>query len=284
MGDIAWLNGEYLPLEQARVPVTDRGFLFGDGVYEVVRGYGGRLFAFGAHWARLARSLHEIGIGGVDLTDLEQVAVEAVRRSGHAEPLLYLQITRGCAPRRHTWSDDLKPTVLLTVTAAQPVPRERLEAGVACITHPDWRWARCDIKSLNLLPNVMAKQRAAEAGAFEAILYEADGTVTEGCSTTLFTVTAGALATHPEGPRILPGITRSKVVELAEQLGTPVRLVPSHVLSLHRADEVFIAGTTTEIQPVVQIDGEAVHDGRPGPVTQRLGEAFEQLIAGGVRA
>lgn len=198
MPDLAWLDGEWLPIEEARVPVLDRGNMFGDGVYEVVRSYDGRLWALDLHLERLARSLQAIGIAGVTMAEVRPLVEEGNRRGGYANARVYLHVTRGVAPRVHTFPTNTKPTLLITVEEQPATAPALYEQGVAAVTLPELRWARRDIKSLNLLPNIMARQQAAEAGAFEAILVQPDGIVTEGASHGIFMVDRGVLITREE--------------------------------------------------------------------------------------
>nr|PZN45859.1 MAG: D-amino acid aminotransferase [Bacillota bacterium] len=278
---MVYLSGRFLPYGQAAVPVEDRGFLFGDGIYEVFRVYRGRPFRFQDHLERLTRSAREIRL---DLPDLDWAAItgELLERNGlkGGDATVYLQVTRGAAaPRTHWFPPPGTPaTVLMLARPARPVDPELVESGATAITHPDERWGRCDIKSINLLPNVLAKQRAVEAGAHEA-LFVRDGVVLEGASSNLFAVLDGRLVTYPRGPRILAGVTRGVVLELARELGIPVVEGPILVSDLDRATELFITSTTAEILPVVRVDGRPIGDGRPGPVTRALYTAFRQQIS-----
>lgn len=281
MADTAWLNGRWLPVEEAVVPVLDRGFMFGDGVYEVVRSYGGRLWALGAHLERLARSLNQIEISGVDLDFVRALVDEGNRRSGYESAHVYVQVTRGAAPRWHSFPKDVRPTVLLIVEQQRDLPPARYEEGAAAITLPELRWARRDIKSLNLLPNVLARQRAAEAGADEAILVEEDGIVTEGAAHAVFAVQDGVVITREEGPQILASITRALALDCAQRLGLPVYEGPYTRTLLGSASELFLAGTSPGIWAITQLDGKPVGDGRPGPVTRRLHEAYFARVEAG---
>lgn len=281
MPDLAWLDGEWLPLEEARIPVLDRGNMFGDGVYEVVRSYDGRLWSLDLHLERLERSLRAIGIAGISMAQVRQLVEEGNRRAGYANARVYLHVTRGVAPRVHTYPVDAKPTLLVTVEEQAPTAPALYEQGVAAITLPELRWARRDIKSLNLLPNIMARQQAAEAGAFEAILVQPDGIVTEGASHGIFMVDRGVLITREEGPHILSSITRALVLDGAARLGLPIYEGPFTNLALRRADELFLAGTSPGILPITRLDDYPVADGTPGPVTRRLTEAYFARIAAG---
>lgn len=274
MPDIACLNGAYMPLGEARVSVEDRGFLFGDGVYEVIRTYDGAPFLLAPHLERLRRSLAAIRIA----PDWAPGALEgwiagALERAGYAEAKVYVQVTRGAAPRDHAFPD-VPPTTLVAVTPIRPLPAETVAAGVAVISVPDIRWGRCDVKSLQLLPNVLARQEALDAGAFEALLVGADGAVNEGAGTNLFAVQGGVLTTPALGPRILAGVSRAYLLDLARGMGLATEERTLTVREVYEADEVLLSGTTIEVVGVVTVDGRTVGDGKTGPVTKRLSAAF----------
>ena len=272
-----YLDGVFLDRAQATVSVDDRGFLFGDGVYEVTRARNGRLFEGERHLRRLGRSLKGTGITlpeGVTKTLLgvsERLLRDNALEEGDA--IVYLQITRGVAPRTHYFPPaGTPPTVFLSATRLTP-PEEVRARGAAAITTADLRWGRCDLKTINLLPNVLARQEAVAAGAFEAILVR-DGVLTEGSSSNVFAVIGGTLRTHPAGPRILAGITREVLLELAAEVGLAVAEAPIAADELTQASEVLIAATTADVMPVVRVDGRAVGDGRPGPVARQLQRAL----------
>ena len=276
MRDIVYLNGAYLPRERATVSVDDRGFLFGDGVYEVVRAVRGVYVDADRHLARLRRSLQAIELtdpaaGGLDLLEVGRELMRCQQLSERGQAVVYVQVTRGAAPRRHAFpAADTPPTVFASAWAFEP-KRDLIAAGVSAITQPDLRWQRCDIKSVNLLPNVMANQRATERGAYEAILVR-DRVVTEATHSNVFAVVDGIVRTHPAAPAILPGVTRDAVLELAAAASLEVREEALDLADLVRADEVFLTGTTTDVMPVISIDGRPVQGGSPGPVARRLGE------------
>ena len=285
MSDVVYLGGEFVPRGRAAVSIDDRGFLCGDAVYEVIRVVRGRFIEPERHLRRLARSLREVGLPAPAL-DLLGVATDLIRRNdlGGREATVYAQVSRGAAPRQHAFPPSGTPPTVL-VTAMPFTPRTDLIAsGVAVITLPDVRWSRCDIKSVNLLPNVLAAQRAAEAGAFEAILVR-DGVVTEATRSNVLAVVGGVVRTHPTGPLILPGVTREVVLELASGAGIPVREEELGAEELFAAEEVLLTGTTADVTPVVTVDGRAVGEGRPGPVGRRLGALLAERIgvARGVR-
>jgi len=285
VSDVVYLGGEFVPRGRAAISIDDRGFLFGDAIYEVIRVVRGRFIEPERHLRRLARSLREVGLPAPAL-DLLGVAMDLIRQNdlGGREATVYAQVSRGAAPRQHAFPPSGTPPTVL-VTAMPFTPRTDLIAsGVAVITLPDVRWSRCDIKSVNLLPNVLAAQRAAEAGAFEAILVR-DGVVTEATRSNVLAVVGGVVRTHPTGPLILPGVTREVVLELASGAGIPVREEELGADELFAAEEVLLTGTTADVTPVVTVDGRAVGEGRPGPVGRRLGALLAERIgvAPGVR-
>jgi D-alanine transaminase len=281
MPDIGFVNGRFLPLEEATVSVEDRGFQFGDGIYEVIRTYHGQPFQLDAHLARLERSAKAIELPLP--WNVQQWAThvrDGIKRSGYAESKVYLQLTRGAAPRDHVFPVAAKPTAVMTVREMKPLDPVLQASGVAVMTMDDWRWGRCDIKSVNLLPNIMARQRAKQADAFEA-LFVRNGEVTEGAVSNVMLVKAGRVLTAPEGERILSGVTRTIVLELAQKEGLTVEERFVSLDEFLRADEIFLTGTTVEVLPVIRVDGKAVGpsgSGKPGPVTQKLQTAFQRFI------
>lgn len=277
MPDIAFINGRFLPWHEATVPIEDRGFQFGDGVYEVIRTYGGRPFGLEAHLNRLDRSARELSL--VQPYTREQWTAwiqQGIRDAGYAEAKVYLQITRGVAARDHAFPSNIAPTVVMTIRELMPFPVKTRESGVIAKTCEDLRWGRCDIKSVNLLANVLAREEAKRAGVFEAILVK-DGLVTEGSVSNVMAVQSGTVVTAPEGPRILSGVTRTVVLDLAKAAGISVREQFLPVESLYTADEVFLTGTTMEVLAVVQVDGRRIGDGRPGPVARALATRWAGL-------
>jgi D-alanine transaminase len=277
---LACLNGEIMPVEQARVPVSDRGFLFGDSVYEVWRTYRGRFWLEPEHLARLRRSLKELDFPQVDLERLMDRLHRTVAASGVQEGTVYVQITRGVAPRAHAFPDPpVPPTELIVVRPYDDGPTAKLrESGAAVISHPDLRWKRCDVKSTNLLGNVLALETAKRAGCQEAVLVDSAGLVTEATHSSLIWVRNGRLEGTPEGHEILPGMTRQHVLRLAATIEIPFAATRVTFPKLVAADEVVLFGTTIEVLPVVRIDDQPVGGGRPGPIAQRLGEAFQNQV------
>lgn len=277
MTAVVYMNGEWMPRSHARIAVDDRGFLFGDGVYEVIRAYGGRLFAVDRHLARLALGLRAIAITPpADVADsLASVAERLLAENGLAESdaIVYLQVTRGAAPRTHHFPPaGTRPTVYGYAVSLTVTTQLQAEGGTA-ITVPDIRWARCDIKTVNLLPNVLAKQAAVAAGVNEAIFVR-DSAITEGSHTNVFAVVDGELRTYPACNYILAGVTREVVLELARELAIPLRETPVFVHELAVASEVMLTGTTADVTPLITIDGRRVSDGRPGPVARALQQAL----------
>jgi D-alanine transaminase len=276
---LANLDGVILPLSEARVSALDRGFLFGDSVYEVLSVLRGRPWLEAPHFARLARSLEAIRIHGVDVERLRRRMLETLKSGGFSDAMVYIQVTRGSAPLRgHLFPADAKPLEFLYVQALSDPYAEMRRDGAAVVTRPDERWARCDIKSTNLLANVLAKQSAKEAGCYEALLYLPDGRVTEATHSSLFGVVGGRLVTAPNGPDILPGVTRQFVLELTRKLDIPVQERNLTRTELERIDELFLSGTTIEVLPITRLDGKPVGDGKPGPVTRRLQAAYQAEV------
>lgn len=278
-----YLNGEFLAADEARVPVSDRGFLFGDGIYEVTPAYGGRLFRWPQHLARMERGLAAIGID-FGAGALKEVKKELLARNGlnSAEAAyVYVQVTRGVAPRTHHFPDPpAPPTVYAFANRYVRPSMEEWARGIRAITIADQRWARADIKAISLLPNVLAAQAAVAAGAGNTIFVR-DGIALEGSHNNLFAVFGGVLATAPKSNYILHGVTRDFLIELAADMGMPVEERTIPLAELHLADEVFFSGTTTEVKPVVEIDGRPVGDGTVGPVARRLFEGFVTAVGGG---
>lgn len=269
---VAYLDGEFRPLEDIRISPLDRGFLFADGVYEVIPVYAGRLFRRDAHLERLARSL-----GGIRIEDpLERAGWVAlldtlVERNGGGDQAIYLQVTRGVAPREHAFPGSVAPTVFAMSRSREAAPAL---APLDAVTRPDIRWSRCDIKSVALLPNVLMRQEAEDAGAAETIMIR-DGLVTEGSATNVFVVDGDAVRTPPRGPHILAGITRDVLIEQMQADAIDCRETPVTEAELRAAGEIWISSSTREIVPVVRLDGEAVGEGAPGPLWERVHGLFE---------
>lgn len=279
---IVYLRGEYLPADEAKVPVNDRGFLFADGVYEVTPAYRGRLFRWDQHLARMRRGLAGIAID-FDAASLREVKEELLARNGlTGVPVayVYVQVSRGVAPRSHAFPDPpVAPTVYGFANQYHRPSMDRWQQGFDAVTVPDQRWARCDIKAIALLPNVIAQQAAADAGVTDAIFVR-DGMALEGSHANLFAVFDGVLTTSPKSNYVLHGVTRDFVIELAQGLGIPVEERAFTLAELQAADEVFLSGTTTEVRPSVEVDGRKIGDGRVGPVARALFEEFLATVGG----
>jgi D-alanine transaminase len=273
---IVYLNGKYLPVEQASVSVMDRGFIFGDGVYEVIPAYGGRLFRLEQHLERLGRSLAAIRLADpMAPADWRRCLQELVSRNGHGDQSVYIQITRGAAPRDHAFPKDVQPTVYAASSPLKPQPAELAEQGVVAITLQDIRWQRCDIKAITLLANILLRQQAIDQGAVEAILVR-DGLANEGAASNLFIVKDGSLVTPPKGPYLLPGITRDLILELAAVQGIAHHEASISVAELEQAEEVWLTSSTREILPVTTLNDQQVGIGRPGPLWRRMMAAYQK--------
>jgi D-alanine transaminase len=287
MDRLCYLNGEYKPLSKACVSVLDRGFLFGDGIYEVVPVYGRRLFRFDDHMARLERSLAKVRIANplsreAWLERCRKLAAALAETEGAEDQVVYLQVTRGVAPRDHVMPEGIAPTVFMMSNPMKPPTAEQRHQGVACTTARDFRWERGDIKSISLLGNVMARQMSADHGALETIMLR-DGWLTEAAASNVWIVKDGALLGPPKSEHVLEGIRVELLHELCEEEGIAYILKPISEADLRAADEVLLSSATKEVLPVTKIDGEAVGHGalrgKPGPVYARLHEAYQRAKA-----
>jgi D-alanine transaminase len=272
MSRIAFVGGRYLPITVPAVRIEDRGYQFADGVYEVIKAIGGSLLDLERHLDRLDRSLMALAIPmPMGRRALVLVLKEVLRRNKLSNAAVYLQVNRGVAPRSHVHGNLLRPSLVITARAAKFPSLREMEEGVRVITLRDERWAKCDIKSISLLPNVLAKQQAALAGCREAWLLDRDGFITEGSSSNAYLVDAqGRIITRPLGPEILGGVTRSVVLELARAAGIEVIERPFSVQEALEAREAFLTSTTSLVLPVTEIDGRAIGNGRPGSISMRL--------------
>lgn len=280
MESLACLNGELMPVDQAKVPIWDRGFLFGDSIYEVFRLYQGCCWLEEEHSARLRRSLAEMDFPSIDFEALVARIHRTISASGIEEATVYVQMTRGVAPRLHAFPNPpVPPTELIVVRSYDDGPTALLrESGVPVISHTDLRWKRCDVKSTNLLANVIANEAAHRAGCYEAILVGDDGFVTEATHSSIVWARDGVVYGTPEGPGILPGTTRILALRLVEELGMTFEASRVTLDELRAADEVMLLGTTIEVLSIVSIDGKQVSGGSPGPVSRRLQSAFREAI------
>ena len=275
---LVYLNGAFLPSDQAQVSVFDRGFVFADGVYEVIPAYGGRLFRLPQHLARLDNSLAGIRLSNpLAARDWQALFTRLVEAGGGADQYVYLQVTRGPAERDHAFPKQITPTVFAYSQALKYPEPAQLAAGVAAITVPDIRWQRCDIKAIALLPNVLMRQQATEQGAAEAILLR-DGLMTEGSASNIFLVLKGMLVTPPKGPYILPGVTRDLALELARAHGLACEERAVTESELRSADELMLSSSTKELLPITCLDGKPVGNGKPGALHARLHALYQDYI------
>jgi D-alanine transaminase len=283
MSRIVYVNGSFVPFEQATIPLMDRGFLFADGIYEVSAVINGQLIDNEPHLARLDRSLKEIRIPNPYSTaEWIRLEEEIVARNGLAEGLVYMQVTRGAAEREYVFPKDATPTVVMFTQPKNMIASPLAETGAAVITVPDLRWKRRDIKSIGLLAQVLAKQAAAEAGVAEAWMVE-DGLITEGGSSTAFILTKDRkVVTRPLSTAVLPGITRLSVMRLAKENGLTIEERAFSVEEALSAAEAFLTSASSLVMPVVSIDGKPVADGKPGAMTRRLRRVY--LDMAGVKA
>ncbi|MBL8328242.1 MAG: D-amino acid aminotransferase [Rubrivivax sp.] len=281
---LCFLNGQVTPLSEARVSVLDRGFVFGDGIYEVVPVYGRRLFRFDEHMSRLERSLGKVRIRNPYtregwLERIRPLVQSLAQDSGADDQLVYIQITRGVALRDHVMAEGIEPTVFMMVNVMKPPTAEQRHHGVACVTARDFRWERGDIKSISLLGNVFARQISADAGAAETIMFR-NGFLTEAAACNVWIVHEGALLGAPKSEHVLEGIRFELLRELCEECGVAFNLRPLSEAEVLSADEVMLSSATKEILPVTRIDGELVGHGalrgKPGPVYARLHEAYQR--------
>jgi len=276
---IVYLNGEYLPWEQAKISVLDRGFLFGDSVYEVIPAYAGRLFHADKHIERLQRSMEKIRLNlNWDTAKWLMTLQKLVELNGGGNLSLYLQVTRGCdLIRYHLFPENMQPTIVAFCTPYQPMSYEELNQGFSAITADDIRWKRCDIKATSLLPNILLRQQAHDAGAVEAILIR-DGYAVEASSSNIFIVKEGCLITPPLNNHLLGGTTRDIILELARVNGINYREELISLAELQSADEIWLSGASKLIMPVTQLDGKPVANGQPGLVWQKIFRLFQSYI------
>ena len=271
---LANMNGEITPLSEAKIPALDRGFLFGDAVYEVMWVNQGKMWLEKEHFIRLERSLNLIRIQGVDLVSLAARVYETITAGKFKNAIVYIQITRGAAPRSHAFPKDIKPFEFLFVQEFNDPYGEMREKGIHLLSRPDIRWEHCDIKSTNLLANVLAIQDSKEAGCQEVLFYLKDGTITESAHSSLFGVLDGILYTSPSSDLILPGITRNHLLNLIAKDGISIREKSLQMEQLGQISELFITGTTSGVLPVVAVDKKNIGDGKPGPITRRIEKAY----------
>ncbi|MGN7178796.1 D-amino-acid transaminase [Paenibacillus sp. FSL R5-0490] len=272
------LNGDLIERSKAKVDIEDRGYQFGDGVYEVIRVYNGKMFTADEHLERLLESGKKIELNIPYSKDqLKQMLIEMIERNNLELGIVYMQFSRGTSPRNHAYPGADVAPVLTAYTRETTRPVESMRNGVKAILIEDIRWLRCDIKSLNLLGNIMAKQKAAQSGSFEAIQHRGD-TVTEGSSSNIAIVKDGTLYTHPATNLILNGITRRKINEICRETGIALKESAFTKEDLLAADEVFMSSTSAEVTPIIEIEGKLIGNGSPGPITNKLQNLFEESI------
>ncbi len=281
---IVYLDGDFLRQEEAKISVADRGFIFGDGIYEVIRVVNGNFFREKEHLDRLKEGLEglKIDFDPSEKAKIPEVSRELLKKNNQltGEATVYLQITRGAAwPRTHTFPEPtVKPTLYISTDTFIP-HTELHEKGVDVITLSDVRWKRCNLKTIQLLPNILAKQKAAEAGVNSAVMIR-DGVITESPNANIFAVRDGVLYTFPASNYILNGITRQTVIELADKLQIPLKETPVREEELYDLDELFFTGTTTDIQPIIEINGRRLADGKPGQVVKKIRKAYNERMYG----
>lgn len=274
---MVFLNGRFLPIEQATVPVLDRGFIFGDGVYELIPVYSRSPFRMDEHLARLERSLAAVRIANPYARDKwRSVILELVAQQPWEDQGVYLQVTRGVAKRDHAFPSGVEPTVFAMSNPLVNPPRELVEKGVAAVSAPDNRWLRCDIKSISLIGNVLLRQVSADAGAAETLLFR-DGVLTEASASNVFVAKNGLLLSPPKSNLILPGITYDVVVEIAQQLGMPLEFRDIREAEVRAADELWVTSSSKEILAIVELDGKPVGEGRPGPLFERAWQGYQEF-------
>ena len=279
MSELAYLNGEFMPVAEAKVSIEDRGFQFGDSIYEVVVAYAGRLFLLEPHMRRLRRSAAAIALNyPFDAAPLEPIITEGLRRSEFRDALIYMQITRGFAPRSHAIPDGITPTVVMTFKPLPPVPDALRQQGARMMTTIDTRWANCYVKATTLLPNILAKNEASRRGYDDAIFITKTGEVRECTSANVFIAVDGELMIPPRTEAILHGVTQGFLLDCAAAIDVHVREQEFNVEALRAADEVFMSGTTVEALGITWVDGAPIADGRVGPITKRLYEEFRRRV------
>ena len=284
---LCYLNGEYSSLRDAKVSVLDRGFIFGDGIYEVVPAYAGKLFRFDEHMARLSRNLGKLRIANPHsreewLERCRRLMAALAQQGGAVDQLVYIQVTRGVAMRDHVMPTDVTPTVFMMCSPMKPATPEQRHHGVACVSARDFRWERGDIKSISLLGNVLARQISADHGAVETIMFR-DGFLTEAAASNVWVVHEGAVLGPPKSEHLLEGIRYELIRELCEEVGIAYNLRPIAEADVFAADELFLSSATKEVLPVTTLDGQPVGHGalrgKPGPVYARLHEAYQRAKA-----
>ncbi|MDA3788530.1 MAG: aminotransferase class IV [Desulfobacula sp.] len=276
MPELAYLNGKIRPINETYVPIEDRGYQFGDAVYEFIASYNGKFFCMKEHLDRLEKSMEGLSFPKLDRNFIQSAIDELFERAGMARAGHYIQISRGVAPRDHAWAKDIKLQIIMTIKEVDELDSKIRKQGIDIITVQDERWSNCDIKTVQILFNAMAKQKAKDQGAFDAIFLSKDGIVREGTSSNFFIVKDGGIITHPLTKNILPGITRMVVMDLARNLGIKAEEKFLSKTDLFSAEEAFLTGTITEILGIKTIDGVTLGKGKPGEITQKLYRALRE--------
>ena len=274
MPELAYVNGTFLPIEKAMVPVEDRGYQFGDAVYEVIVSYNGHPVFMDEHMARLRRSLKELSFPEISIDKIKAAVIELFDRAKMERAEIYLQISRGVSPRNHAFPNNVETQFIMTAREVTEVPKNIRQQGAKAITVKDLRWGRCDIKTVQLLYNVLAKQKALDSGVFDAIFISKDNIVREATSSNLFIVGDEKIITHPLTPDILPGITRANVLKICAEKNLHVKEQLYNKDTLLKSDEVFLTGTITEVLSIVDIDGSKIGNGKVGPMAKKLFDAL----------
>lgn len=283
MPELAYLNGKYMPIEDAVVPIEDRGYQFGDAVYEFIASYKGKLFCLEEHLDRLERSMQALAFPTISRDEIRDAIGELFKRSDFKRAGIYIQISRGVAPRNHAFPQPAPPLqVVMTIRQVSEIPEEYRQNGVSVITLEDFRWDRCDIKTVQLLSNVLAKQKAIEAGAYDAIFVSKTGVVRELTSSNLFIAKSGKLITHPLTQNILAGITRLVILDLCRKMNLAVEERFYKTDELFAAEEAFMTGTTTEVLSIVRVDTKRIGNGQAGPIAGQLSESLRKWGTAGL--
>jgi D-alanine transaminase len=284
MSQIVYLNGAFLPIEQASVPVLDRGFIFGDGIYEVIPVYSRRPFRLDEHLVRLQNSLNAVRIANPHThEEWKQRVCELIERNEPQDQYVYLHITRGVAKRDHAFPKAATPTVFMMSSPLVTSSRELVESGVSAVSAVDNRWDCCDIKAISLLPNVLLRQAAVDAGATETVMFR-NGILTEGAASNIFAVENGIVLAPPKDNHMLPGITYDLVLELAAANGIPVEIGKYDEARIRKADELWLTSSTKEVLAITQLDGQPVGNGKPGPLFWRMHALYQDYKARVMRA
>jgi D-alanine transaminase len=275
MAQTVYLNGKFLPIEEAAVPVLDRGFIFGDGVYEMIPVYSRHAFRLQEHIRRLEQSLAALRIENPHSAhEWEALLLALIEKNAGEDQSLYLQVTRGPAPRDHAFPQTSVPTVFMMSNPLIVSTREQYEYGIAAISTRDIRWDRCDIKAISLLPNVLMRQMAVDAGAVETVMFR-DGILTEGAASNILAVEAGVILAPPKDRHMLPGITYDLILELAEANAIPVEIGYFDEARIRAADELWITSSTKEVLAIVTLDGQPIGNGQPGPMFRRMYQLYQ---------